>query len=127
MNKVIFLLATLLMSQLAFSSVICKGVGETGTEIKYVLSDVKGKEINIEYFVSFEGKMEPIINQKATLVAEGYPMFGEKKVIDRTYVLPDNDKSYAIMFYVSADGSASYTARPMEGTANFVASKCTKL
>jgi len=122
MNKVIFLIVMLLIPKLAFSSVVCKGAG-----VKYILSDIKGKEINIEYFVDFGEKMKSIINQKAILVAEGYPMFAERKVINRTYVLPDKYKNYAIMFYVEADGSALYTARLTDRSANFVAAKCTKL
>lgn len=68
--------------------------------------------------------MELIIDNIASLVAEDKGIFGGNKVTERTYVLPDNDKSYAIMFQIAADGTAAYSARPMPGTANFVESKC---
>jgi hypothetical protein len=124
MKKILFILLAIFISPATLASITCEGTGKTGTKIKYILSDVKGKSIQIEYFVSSRGKMEPIINNTATLVAEGRAIFGNNNVIERSYILPTNDNSFAILFLIYADGTASFTARPMEGTANFVEAKC---
>lgn len=124
MEKILFLLFVIMSTSVSFASVTCEGIGKTGTEIKYTLSALEGKTIEIDYFVSFHGKMEPIIKNTATLVAEYRAEFGNNDVIERSYVLPTNDNSYAILFLIYSDGTAAFTARPMEGTANFVESKC---
>lgn len=124
MKRILFILIAMIIAPAANASVTCVGTGKTGANIQYILSDIKGKIISIEYFVSSRGKMVPIIKNTATLVAEGRAMFGGDKVIERSYILPDNDNSYAILFLIYADGTAGFTARPMEGTANFVEAKC---
>jgi len=117
MNQILTLIFAILISPSLFASTTCEGTGKTGTKIKYTLSAVEGKTITINYFVSSRGKLEPIINGKAKLVAEGRAIFGNNKIIERSYVLSSDDDSYAILFLIYANGTAAFTARPMEGTA----------
>jgi len=124
MKPLLALLLSIFISPSVLASITCEGTGKTGTEIKYTLSAIEGNTISINYFISSRGKMEPIINGVATLVAEGRAMFGNNNVVDRSYVLSSDDNSYAILFLIYADGTAAFSSRPMEGTANYVEAKC---
>ena len=128
MNKITIVLFMLVLSIRAFAfTVVCEGINESGTKVKYILGDIKGSKITAEEFVQFQGKeYMQIIKGEATLVAEGKNVLDDKIITDRSYVLPDNSKEYAEILLIYADGSSLISARPMAGGDDFIETKCQK-